>query len=96
MPDTETTSLTIRHPSPDELSLILETGKEAIEFNKYFEFGELGATIKGDPPIEAWGATINALKTAGRMLPIWLGDLINGGEAKYGEKIGRASCRERV
>ena len=82
---TDTALATIADIPPDELAVILDTEKDTVKFNKYFKLDGLGATIKGDPPIEAWGAMLKALKTAGRMLPIWVGDLLNDAEAKWGE-----------
>jgi len=73
----------------EELIEIVEAGRDALQSRRYFEFSETGVEVRGEPPFEAWAATIAALQVTATSLPLWAGDLLNYGEAKYGQKYSQ-------
>ena len=52
--------------------------------------GPLGAVIKGDLTFDEWQAEVEGLFRIGKALPWIVGDLLNYGEAAYGEQYAQA------
>ena len=54
-----------------------------------FEFQPTGLTIEGEPPIEAWAAPLRFALWCQKASPWWIGDLLNAGDARFGEMFSQ-------
>lgn len=54
--------------------------------SKYFDFNSTGLEISENTPFESWIKIGESLKSANKTLQWWIGDWLNFGERKYGEK----------
>ncbi len=55
-----------------------------------FRFAEQGCEVEGTPSFESWAAAYAQVEHAHRCCGWWLGDLLNYGEAAYGERYVQA------
>ena len=50
-----------------------------------FELSSCAATVGGNPPLEDWAGPLLFAIWAQRASPWWIGDLLNAGDARFGE-----------
>ena len=55
-----------------------------------FEFGEAGLVVRGQPTFEEWEACGEVLSRADKMVHWWVGDWVNYGEDRWGERYAQA------
>jgi len=60
-----------------------------------FDFLPTAAMIRGKPPLEEWSEPLLAAIWCQRASPWWIGDLLNAGDARFGEAFSQA-CQGHV
>jgi hypothetical protein len=52
-----------------------------------FEFGPARARVHGQPPIDDWEGPLQFALWCQRASPWWIGDMLNAGDARFGERF---------
>ena len=60
-----------------------------------FDFLPTAATIQGKPALEEWGQPLMVAIWCQRASPWWIGDLLNAGDARFGEAFSQV-CEGHV
>lgn len=68
--------------------------KPSISLGK-FEFTPVSIKISGRPAIESWAAPLQFALWCQRASPWWIGDLLNAGDAEFGEMFSQV-CEGEV
>jgi hypothetical protein len=60
-----------------------------------FEFLPAAVKVRGKPPVEDWAGPLQFAIWCQRASPWWIGDLLNSGDARFGEAFSQA-CEGHV
>ena len=57
-----------------------------------FRFTQTGVEIRDEPGLEEWAGPLQFALWCQRAAPWWIGDLLNAGDAQFGEDFSQACC----